>query len=790
MLHKNERRTGKTKKIKVMTEQNKTQKQPLKNLLKAAVFASPAALGGLGAGLALADEPNAVPFQNADTPIVSYETGAYTVAENTLAAPPVIAAPQTFAQPMQAGIIPAGLGAALTNPMTVGSVTFGAPWVLLGFMSFPLLWMLMRSTPPSPRREEFPAIRLLFNLKAEDQEPSKMPLWQRLLRLAMAGTVIVALADPQMNDSAAFEGEGPVVILVDNGWASAPNWDERREQIEALIDRAERENRSISLITTAMPAEGGGLIQTPPVIASDARDVLARIQPQAWPVDRQAALDALEAMRERGALDGSSIFWLSNGLEDELTSEFSAFLDELGQVNTYLPENDNAPFLLREPSYEGDILRLDVQRANALPEGAEDESLTLTAYDAQGRPLMQTTAVFSAGVKSVAAEFRVPLEVRNEIARIGINGQRHAGATLLMDERWRLRPVGIFEAVGDQGAQSLLREDNYIATALEEYADVEVGTIEDIMERREQSIIILPDSVTLSTEQRDRLENWIEEGGTLLRFAGPRLAAAVEAGFDDDLLPVPLRAGVRILDQNFSGAEPLGLGTFDSESPFYGVGLDEETQVTRQLLAQPSRNLDDYVWARLEDGTPIVTARQMGQGTTILVHTTSNTEWSNLVLSGMFVEMMRAVVSHSNGLDGGSMAPGVSEPPVMSLNAQGRLDTPPPTAQSINSEIIEAGIVSPQYPAGYYGSGQGRFAYNLSTAIPSLDALEASELPSGFNALSYEAAKQEYDLKGLILAGAFMLALADMGIMLGQRGALPLTGRRRRKGPQREIAKP
>jgi hypothetical protein len=776
-----------------MTQQSTIKKQPLRELLKAAVFASPAALGGLGAGAALADGADGLNFYTQEAPVVSYETGVYTVAQNTDAAQsvvPAMAAPQAFVQPMQASIIPAGLGTALTNPLSVGPITFGAPWVLLGFMSFPLLWILMRSTPPSPRREEFPAIRLLFNLQAQDQEPSKMPLWQRLLRLAMAGTVIVALADPQMNDSANFEGEGPVVILVDNGWASAPNWDERREQIESLIEKAERENRAVSLITTALPSEGGALIQTPPVIASDARDVLARIQPQAWPVDRAAALDALEAMRERGVLDGSSVFWLSNGLEDEVTEEFNAFLSELGEVNTYLPDNDNAPYLLREPSYEGDILRMDVLRSSPVTDGAEDESLTLTAYDAQGRPLMQTNVSFGVGEQSAVAEFTIPIEVRNEITRIAINGERHAGATLLLDERWRLRPVGIFEAVSDQGEQQLLSEDNYVATALEQYADVEVGTITDIMEGRGQSIIILPDSVSLSMEERAALENWIEEGGTLLRFAGPRLAAAIDAGFEDELLPVRLRSGVRVLDENFSGASPLGFADLERESPLYGVGVDAKAQVTRQLLAVPDRDLDDHVWARLEDGTPIVTAREMGQGTTILVHTTSNTDWSNLVLSGMFVEMMRAVVSHSNGLEGSAMAPGVSEPPVVSLNAQGRLDTPPPTAQAINAEVIDAGIISPQYPAGYYGSGQGRFAYNLSRAVPTFDALEASEMPTAINTLSYESAKKEYDLKGVILAGAFMLALTDMGIMLGQRGALPFTGRRRRKGAQSRVARP
>lgn len=662
---------------------------------------------------------------------------------------------------------------------TIGPVIFGAPWVLLGFLSFPALWFLMRSTPPTPRREGFPAIRLLFDLQSQDQEPAKMPLWQRLLRLALAGAVITGMADPKLTADQAMSGEGPVLILVDNGWASAPHWEDRLRQIEMLIDQAGESNRPVSIITTAMPEDGGAFVQTPPVNAAEARSIISDLDAVPWPVDRAQALSILEDMQARGTIQNADIFWLSNGLDSELTTEFSQFLDSLGDVSVFLPQEQDLPFLITEPSYEGDILRVDVRRALQEESEALAQTLNLSAYDEQGRPIMQSEAVFEEGQDIATATFRVPLEVRNDIARISINGEEYAGATLLMDERWRLRPVGVIEAPQSLSGQDLLREDNYVFQALNPHADVTIGGADDILSE-DQSVIVMPDSASLSEGEEETLRQWVENGGTLLRFAGPRLGASLSDGApQDSLLPVPLREGVRVLNENFAGAEPQPIGEFSDNSPFANIDIQGDVTVTRQILAEPSVDLDRHVWARLEDGTPIITARQIGEGWSVLVHTTGNTDWSNLVLSGMFVEIMRGVVSHSQGLDQGLISAGALEPPLQSLDTQGRLTVPPAVAQSISAEVVEAGEMSALYPAGYYGTDSARFAYNIASVTPELSALNLDEAQGSVDVQHYVDAFDNQNLKGMILTAAFMLAITDMGIMLGQRGALPMQRRRK-----------
>src|SRR5207244_3496289 len=79
---------------------------------------------------------------------------------------------------------------------------------------------------------------------------------------------------------------------------------------------------------------------------------------------------------------------------------------------------------------------------------------------------------------------------------------------------------------------------------------------------------------------------WIDDGGVLVRFAGPRLAAA-----DDELVPVKLRRGGRILGGSLSWDQPQHLAGFSRESPFVGMPVPTDVTVTRQVLAEPDSGL-------------------------------------------------------------------------------------------------------------------------------------------------------------------------------------------------------
>jgi hypothetical protein len=67
------------------------------------------------------------------------------------------------------------------------------------------------------------------------------------------------------------------------------------------------------------------------------------------------------------------------------------------------------------------------------------------------------------------------------------------------------------------------------------------------------------------------------------------------------------------------------------------------------VLAEPTPDLAGRVWATLDDGTPLVTAAERGEGRIVLFHVSADPEWSSLPLSGLFVEMLGRLSSLAPG---------------------------------------------------------------------------------------------------------------------------------------------
>ncbi|HUB95764.1 MAG TPA: BatA domain-containing protein, partial [Stellaceae bacterium] len=240
--------------------------------------------------------------------------------------------------------------------LSLGSLAFAAPWLLAAFAVLPILWWLLRVTPPAPRRVRFPALRLLMDLVPREETPAKTPLWLILLRMALAALVILALAHPLLNPSAKLAGNGPLVLVVDNGWSGARQWDERRAALGRFIDQAERENRRIILLATADPA--------PPSLLrpSDARAAVDAMAPEPWPADRKGALAALTHFDLGSAPD---LVWLSDGVDDGAAADFAAGLAKYGPLRVLTDTGAALPRLLAPGDPDDKDLTAVVKRADA-----------------------------------------------------------------------------------------------------------------------------------------------------------------------------------------------------------------------------------------------------------------------------------------------------------------------------------------------------------------------------------------------------------------------------------------
>jgi len=129
-------------------------------------------------------------------------------------------------------------------------LAFAAPAVLVALAGLGALYYLLRVTPPTPRRVQFPPMRLLLGLAARETEPARTPWPILALRLAVAALIIIAMAQPLWRNLAALTGSGPLLILIDDGWPAAPTFDKRiefaRQQMETFAQQAQELTRLVA----------------------------------------------------------------------------------------------------------------------------------------------------------------------------------------------------------------------------------------------------------------------------------------------------------------------------------------------------------------------------------------------------------------------------------------------------------------------------------------------------------------------------------------------------------------
>ncbi|MBJ3762189.1 DUF4159 domain-containing protein [Maribius pontilimi] len=637
----------------------------------------------------------------------------------------------------------------------VGPIGFTAPWLLLGLLALPILWILLRAVPPAPIRRRFPGVALLLGLQDDEHQTDKTPWWLLLLRALAIAALILGFAGPVLNPSDREAGSGPLLVLMDGTWADARDWPARLERVEQALDEAARDNRPVALVTLTDLPEGA----LPFRAASDWFAVLAGLAPAAWqPQDAGAWAEGLETSFDT--------IWLSDGTSQNWRADVLAALEQRGSVRVF--QSPRPVFGLLPPRFEDGAIQLAALRAAA---GSERE-VTVTAHglDPNGvaRELARETMLFEDGQTRAELALSLPPELRNRITRFQLEGVRSAAAVSLTDDALKRREVALIAGRDDREGLQLLSPTHYLEQALAPVADLLGGSLSDVL-LANPDVIVLADVATLPDAQVQALEDWVTEGGLLLRFAGPRQAASdISRGTEDVLMPVRLRAGGRSVGGAMSWGEPKSLRAFGEASPFHGLSVPPDVTVSAQVMAEPDPTLGDRTIASLTDGTPLVTRKRIGQGQVVLFHVTANAEWSSLPLSGLFVSMLeRLAVSTRPAAPSVEDLAGTTWSMDEVLTAFGQVEDAG-ILPGIAGEDLAGARPSPDTPPGLYAGEDRRIALNVLDADATL---AAAQWPARI-AVEGMGVVQEQDLKGWLLAAALAALAVDVLASLWLAGRL------------------
>ncbi len=647
-------------------------------------------------------------------------------------------------------------------------LAFTIPAVLAALAALPVLYWLLRLTPPPPNRAVLPTLAIVRDLEARQETPAHTPWWLLLLRLLIAALIILAMAGPLWNpDVDARGGRGPLLVVMDNSWSSAPDWQARTERAQALIETAGGAGRPVALRATAEDP-----VEIVPGSATRALELLRSLAPAPHAIDRRRHEAAILSFLERNA--EGSIIWLSDrvsaaGDRDALSS----LAQKAGDRLTVLAPDRPVPLALAGPVNAPEAMSLRVLRA---AEG-EAQAGAVRALDMRGRPLAEASFQFAAGAREATARIEAPLEIRNDIARLEIAeqnaasptaaalsaGRLSAGAVQLLDGRAKRRRVGVISGESADTAQPLLSPVYFVTRALGPFADVREaprGGADPYARLIEDgaAVLVLTDVGTLTGATLERLRTFVENGGVLIRFASRRVAAP-----SDTLMPVRLRRSERVMGGALSWDSPKKLSYFAPTGPFEGMRAPNDVTVSQQILAEPDAALTEKTWAALEDGTPLITGERRGKGVVALYHVTADSGWSSLPLSLAFVETLRRLTALS-ALSGEAQDVGTAADasrrdatllsPLRVLDGFGAFRPPPATAEPVRRAHQEP--ASAKHPPGFYGPQDSPLSVNTLAANAELQALDLSGA-----VVRPLLARQALDLRPHLLTLAVLLFMAD-----------------------------
>ena len=673
--------------------------------------------------------------------------------------------------------------------MNLLGIAFANPWLLSALITLPILYFLLRLTPPRPQKQLFAPMLFLQQLKPKEEVAYRSPWWLILLRLILVTCLILALAAPHYQPSPQeFKGEENILMIVDDRWASAPNWEQRKNNVENWLQHAQENGRGIALVNTSEAGKADFSLQR----ATDALNTFAASQPKPSDINVSGFVAALNEQKKTGYFEKFDTWiWFTNGLNSQGNRELANALNDLEMENPiiYTP-NDLRLVKIDGARHKQENLEVSLSR---LPQNIAQAGYVV-AYDKNNRVLARQEFIFAAEETVMKIVFEQPIELRNEFYQIKLeenilgdnnnSAVKHAGGTYLLDAGNKRRKVGLASGENNEDTQPLLSPVYFLSRALQPFAqiqEVDIGNDEEFDNLIDNGVstLIVADIGTFSQSAQSKISEWVQNGGVLVRFAGPRLAASEQ----QSLIPVQLRQGSRNLSSTLSWSTPQHLAPFADKSPFAGIVVPDDVTVTKQVLAEPTIDLEQNIWARLQDGTPLVTAAQRNNGWIVLFHMSAGPDWSSLPLSGAFVDMLRRIValSYANAPqnntsqiegDGEIDESAIVLAPTAILDGFGKLI--PPTTQTPPLVVANTGSPKPSLDnlPGFYGQDDSLLALNLfhrKNEISEFVQLDDSNLNNEWDTRNLEI-EQPIRFKTPLLVIAFLTILARLYRRYGNGG--------------------
>lgn len=207
------------------------------------------------------------------------------------------------------------------------------------------------------------------------------------------------------------------------------------------------------------------------------------------------------------------------------------------------------------------------------------------------------------------------------------------------------RAIHVLVINGDSRPGSYLDESFYLQKALDTPMPGEVPIRTQVMEPEiaqvtpldSYDVIYIAGADKISAGLGQRLVSYVEEGGGIFIAAG---------NGEPSIHLQPILPGSPEGFRKSNRKSFFSMGAMDMTHPIFhtlqtdSTGL-EEVQITKHILLAPNPSIEKRVLAQFEDGVPILVEREVAKGSTLLLTTTLDRDWTDLPIRPGYLPLIQ-----------------------------------------------------------------------------------------------------------------------------------------------------
>ena len=620
-------------------------------------------------------------------------------------------------------------------------ISFANIYALFGLITLPLIFFIMKFYPPKPKKIKFSSFFILKKIVKNDTAKTKFPLWLLVFRILLCFFIVLFFSKPFLKISDQKNKYKNFVIIADNGWSISSNLKNYKNIIKEISLEAEKSNKEIHLyFSSAKDFNKPFIFKTHNQII----DFLNKKPPIAKQIIRESFFKNLKI---NNYFKDSKVFFIFSHLDSRSLESQIRNLNLIKNNNPSIQIIDPIKKItfIEELKIDKESLDMKVRR-----KGNYVKNEFLIQFIGEKNDLiLEKKYTFSKNSNEFKIKEKFPVEIINQFFLIKILNENHAAAFYYLDDFRKKLPVGIITAEDHELEKPLLSPVYYLKKVLTNSNLTFIGPLTKILEKK-ASVVFLPSNKRLSKLDITALEKWVYDGGVLIRFSDKRIVEQSNIFLDKKKSFL----SIRNIGKDLSIQSNLSIRPFNNNSLFSSLKVPQDLKFNKQLILD-NFNSDIITLASLEDQSPLISMKYVGDGKIILFHVTSNNEWSNLPMSSLFEDIILKLLLISKTE---KVLPTKEIKIKFVINSNGDLAVPK-NNYYLNYPFGEKLLPSAKQPAGIYENNSLSIALNLSGNLNTegyFDAVdEELEIKSNYK-------KSVLELKNFILYLIFIMFLIDM----------------------------